>query len=362
MARTVKRGSTALMVGTRKGAFIFHSADRRRWSILGPYLEGTPVYHMILDPRDGRTVYAGADSEHWGPTVHSARIGEGFGVPKGAPKFPAGSGLAVKRIWHVEPGPGDTLLAGVEPAALFRSYDGGASWEGYDALNLHPTRSTWQPGFGGLCLHSILVDPNDEGHLVVGISAVGTWESMDGGETWKAENKGVRAEFLPNKYPEIGQCVHKLVWDSAGDGSIFHQNHCGVYHRGPGGGAWTEVSKGLPSDFGFPMAADPHRGRTAFVIPLTADQNRVPPGGALAVWRTTNGGRRWTKLSKGLPRPHAYQGVLREGLTTDSEDPLGVYFGTNTGQLYASRDGGESWKAVAIHMPPILSVSAGEVL
>lgn len=330
---------------------------------MGPYFAGTGVYHMVLDSRDGRTVYAAAPSEHWGPGVYRARIGEDFKATKNVPKFDPSSGLAVTRVWHIEPGPADaseTIYAGVEPAALFRSDDRGDTWRGFDALNHHPTRKDWQPGNGGLCLHSILVDPRDARHLVIGISAVGTWETRDGGVTWTMENQGVRTDFLPNKYPEYGQCVHKLAWDGAEDGSIFHQNHCGTYYRGPQGSRWTEISAGLPSTFGFPIAAHPHAKRTAFVVPLLGDFNRVAPKGQLSVWKTTNAGKTWRRFSKGLAGPGAYMGVLREGLATDQEDPIGVYVGSNTGHLYASRNEGESWKAIADHLPAILSVSVGE--
>ena len=221
-----------MLVGTKKGGFIFHSPDRRRWSVQGPYCAGMPVYHMILDPRDGRTVYAAAPNpgEVWGPGLYRGRLGSGLALSKAAPKFKEGSGLALTRIWHLEPGlpdSPDTLYAGVEPAALFRSDDRGDSWDGFDALNHRPGRENWQPGFGGLCAHSVLVGPRDPRHLVVGISSVGTFESRDGGESWTTENGNVRAGFLPNPYPETGQCIHHLTWDSAGDGSIFHQNHGG---------------------------------------------------------------------------------------------------------------------------------------
>ena len=360
----VKKGSTVVLVGTKKGGFVFHSADRRRWSLLGPYCEGMPVYHMILDPRDGRTVYAAAPNpgEVWGPALYRGRLGSNLAVTKAAPKFREGSGLALKQIWHIEPGPADaadTLYVGVEPAALFRSDDRGDSWSGFDSLNYRPGRAQWQPGFGGLCAHSVLVDPRDPRHLLVGISSVGTFESRDGGDSWTTENRNVRADFLPTKYPETGQCVHHLTWDSAGDGSIFHQNHCGTYHRGPGGGAWTEITKGLPSDFGFAIAADPLHARTAYVAPLLGGGNRVPPKSQLAVWKTTNAGRSWRRFTQGLPGPGAFMGVLREAMATDAKDPVGAYVGTNTGQLYASRNEGESWKAVTVSLPPILSVSAG---
>ncbi|HEY7588207.1 MAG TPA: exo-alpha-sialidase [Thermoplasmata archaeon] len=365
MAR-IKKGSTVVLVGTRKGGFLFHSSDRRHWTAVGPFMEGTSVYHMVLDPRDGRTVYAAAPSpsEQYGPALYRGTVGETLKPTKAAPKFRADSGLAVTRLWHVEPGLADepdVVYVGVEPAALFRSSDRGDSWNDFPSLNYHPTRKDWQPGFGGLCAHSVLVDPRDPRHLVVGISAVGTFESRDAGKTWSPENGNVRAEFLPNRYPEMGQCVHHLAWDSAGDGSLFHQNHCGTYYRGAGGGAWTEVTAGLPSSFGFAIAADSNKERTAYTVPLTADVNRVPPRGQLAVWKTTNAGKTWRRSSKGLPGPRAFMGVLREGLATDHGDPTGVYVGTNTGQLYGSRDAGDSWKALDLYLPPILSVSAGEV-
>lgn len=352
------------MLGTRKGGFILHSLDRRRWGLAGPYFEGVPIYHMFLDPRDGRTAYAAAVDSHWGHTVHRARIGGVFRRTGEAPKFAPDTDLAVERIWHLEPGLPDepgTLYAGVAPAALFKSDDRGDSWEPLDGLNRHPTRKDWKPGQGGLCLHSILVDPRDSRHLVVGISAVGTWDSRDGGERWTMENQGVRADFLPTRFPEFGQCVHKLAWDSAHDGSIFHQNHCGTYFRGPAGGRWTDVSGGLPSDFGFPIAAHPHRKGTAYVVPLVGAFNRVTTGGQMAVWRTPNRGRTWRKLTRGLPGRNAYACVLREGLATDEGDPVGVYVGTTTGQLYGSRDEGDTWTALAEHLTPILSVSTGAV-
>jgi hypothetical protein len=365
MAQSIPKGSVAVVAGTKKGVFVFHSKDRRRWSLAGPYMLGASTYHAILDPRDGRTLYGAAPhtDEPWGPVLYRGRIGQGLTPTKSAPRFKEDSGLAVKRIWHIEPSPADdpeTVYAGVEPAALFRSDDRGDTWEDFDALNYHPTRKEWQPGNGGLCLHSVLVDPRDPDHLVVGISAVGTFESRDGGERWTTENRGVRADFLPTKYPEMGQCVHHLAWDSAGDGSIFQQNHCGTYHRGPGGGKWTEITEGLPSDFGFPIAVNPHRKGTAYVVPLEG-MGRVPPGRQLAVWSTTDRGKRWRKNAKGLPGPQAYAGVLREGLATDQEDPVGVYVGTSTGQLFASRDEGAAWNLITASLPTIHSVSAAEV-
>ena len=363
----VKKGSAVVLVGTKKGGFVFHSPDRRKWSVLGPYAEGLPAYHMILDPRDGRTVYLASlnPGEMWGPGLYRGKLGSSPRLTKSAPAFREGGKLAVKSLWHLEPGPADapgSLLVGVEPAALFRTDDGGDSWSGFDALNDYPGREKWQPGFGGLCAHSVLLDSRDSKHILIGISAVGTFETKDGGATWKPENGNVRAGFLPDPYPETGQCVHHLVWDSAGDGSIFHQNHCGTYHRGLQGGAWTEITKGLPSDFGFAIAAHPHEKGAAYVVPLISGANRVPPKSQLGVWTTSNRGRSWRRLTKGLPGPGAYMGVLREGLAADGQDPVGLYMGTNTGQLYSSRDAGASWKAIATTLPPILSVSTGLAL
>jgi len=364
MARSIKKGSVVVAVGTKKGGFLFHSPDRKKWSVAGPFMEGGAVYHMILDPRDGRTVYASAPmgSEPWGPAIYRGRAGEEPKATQASPKFKEGSDLSVSRIWHIEPGPSeapDTIYAGAEPAALFRSDDRGDTWHDLGSLNYHPTRKEWQPGGGGLCLHSVLVDPRNARHLIVGISAVGAFETRDGGRSWTMENRGVRAEFLPNKYPEWGQCVHKLAWDASGDGSLFQQNHCGTYHRGPDGGEWTEVTKGLPSDFGFPIAVHPRQKHTAFVAPLVGAGNRVFPKGQMAVWKTTNRGKTWRRSTKGLPGPGAYLGVLREGMAVDEADPIGVYAGTNTGQLFASRDEGESWKMISDFLPPIFSVTTG---
>jgi len=365
MARTIKKGSVVVAVGTKKGGFLFHSSDRRKWSVAGPFMAGNSVYHMILDPRDGRTVYAGAPmgAEPWGPAIYRGRAGEQLKATRAAPKFKEGSDLSVSRVWHIEPGAEnapETIYAGVEPAALFRSDDRGDTWQDNEALNYHATRKEWQAGGGGLCLHSILVDPHNPKHVVIGISAVGAFESRDAGRTWAMVNKGVRAGFLPNQYPEFGQCVHKLAWDASRDGSIFQQNHSGTYHRGPDGGPWTEVTKGLPSEFGFPIAAHPHAKHTAFVTPLIGAMNRVFPKGQMAVWKTANAGKTWRRLTKGLPGPSAFVAVLREGMAADTRDPAGLYIGTSTGQLFASRDEGESWKMVADFLPPILSVQASE--
>jgi hypothetical protein len=223
-------------------------------------------------------------------------------------------------------------------------------------------RDKWMPGGGGLCLHTILPHPKDARRMVVAASAVGILSTRDAGETWKVRNGGIRADFLPEGKTEegqIGSCPHKLVRDATDPETLYMQNHCGVYRRREDAPAWTAIDKGLPSRFGFPMAAHPHAAGTLYTVPLVADMNRVTPGGAMAVHRTQDGGKTWERLSKGLPQKNAFHTILREGLAVDGKDPLGVYVGTTTGELYASRDEGESWTAVAEHLPPILSVSAG---
>jgi hypothetical protein len=226
-------------------------------------------------------------------------------------------------------------------------------------LTNHPSRPEWQPGAGGLCLHSIVPHPTDPARMWVGISAVGTFETGDGGETWEARNRGVRADFMPDPYPELGQCVHKLVMAADGGEHLYQQNHCGVYRSMDGGRQWEEITAGLPSQFGFPMAAHPRDPLTAWTIPLNGDdRGRYMPDASAAVWRTHDGGDTWARAGEGLPQRNAYLGVLREAMSVDRLDPVGVYFGTSTGALYGSVDEGRSWFVVAEHLPPIWSVEA----
>jgi hypothetical protein len=359
----IKPGETVVLAGTRKGLFIFHSRDRRRWSSKGPFFEGHSIMHAVLDRRDGRTVWVGVTTGHWGATVQrSTDFGESWIRGREGPHFPKDSGLSVDRIWQVRPGLDDELWLGVEPAGLFRSEDGGETWNSVDGLNLRPDREEWQPGFGGLCLHTILPYPGDPKRMVVGISAVGVFGTNDGGDTWRVMNGDVRADFLPQKATsedEIGSCVHKMVRDSRDPAILYQQNHCGVYRRRRGDPAWTPIEEGLPATFGFPMAAHPHEAATVYVVPLQGDYNRVTPEGSMAVYRTTDGGKTWERLWKGLPQQRAYLTILRDAMRTDENDPAGVYVGTTTGQLYYSRDEGETWETLAELLPPILSVETG---
>lgn len=359
----VRKGDTVIVVGTRKGLFIFHSRDRRNWKSRGPFFEGKTIKHAILDPEEGRSIWAGVVTGHWGPTIQrSMDFGESWIRGKRDPHFSKESGLSVDRIWQIQPDLDGNLWAGVEPAGLFRSEDGGETWASVDGLNYRPDRKGWQPGAGGLCLHTILPYPGDSRRMVVGISAVGVLGTNDGGRSWRVMNGDVRADFLPEKVTEedqIGSCVHKIVRDSANPAILYQQNHCGVYRRQRGDPAWKAIERGLPATFGFPMAAHPHKAGIVYTVPLISDFNRVTSGASMAVYRTTNGGERWERLSTGLPQEGAYLTILREGMRTDQNDPLGVYVGTKNGQLYYSRDEGESWETMADLLPPIQSVDAG---
>lgn len=342
-----------VMVGTRKGAFLLQSDDRRRWQARGPMLQGWAVLHMAYDGRDG-TLYAAGASNHFGPAVAISRdLGETWSYSSKGLAY-ADGGKVIK-VWHVEPGRrSGHVYIGVEEAGLFESHDGGESFAEVAGLRRTPTRHLWEPGNGGLCLHSICLDPANPNRMWIGISAAGTYRTDDGGETWRPFNKDVQADFLPAGQ-EVGHCVHKLLYQPGG--VLFQQNHQGVYRSLDLGENWERLDgNGLPSPFGFPAAVHPRDSQTYYVVPLIGDFNRVTPG-EMAVWRTRDGGRSWHRLSRGIPAP-AHLNVLREGMSGDGGDPLGVYVGTTTGQVFASADEGESWSLAADLLPPILSVSA----
>lgn len=358
----VKRGETVVSVGTRKGLFLLHSKDRRKWKLRGPFFEGVTVHDAKLDARDGRTVWAGVTSDHWGASVQRSRDWGGkWKRSKTEPRYPKESGLSVDRIWSVEPGIDGETWAGVEPAGLFRSDDGGDTWRSVEGLNAREDRKSWMPGGGGLNLHTILPYPGDAKRMIVGASAVGVLGTSDAGKSWRVMNGDVRADYSPKKRTdehETGSCAHKIVRDSRDPAVLYMQNHCGVYRRARGDAGWTDISKGLPSRFGFPMVAHPHDRGTVYVAPLAGDFNRVMPDGAMAIWRTKDSGKSWKRLAKGLPQKNAWATVLREGMAVDGEDPAGVYFGTTTGEVWASRDEGASWSLAAERLPPVSSVHA----
>ncbi|MEE9593151.1 MAG: exo-alpha-sialidase [Thermoplasmata archaeon] len=359
----IRKGDTVLSVGTRKGLFVLHSSDRRRWHMRGPSFEGLTTMHAILDPRDGKTMWVGVNTGHWGPTVQrSTDFGETWERGEESPHYEKESGLSVERIWRVEPGLDEELWVGVEPAGLFRSDDAGKTWESVRGLNDRPERKDWQPGGGGLCLHTIIPYPGDSKRMLVGISAVGTFGTNDAGDSWRVMNGDIKGEYLPKgtlKEDELGACVHKIVRDPGDPAVIYQQNHGGMFRRARGDPGWTVIEEGLSSSFGFPMAAHPHDARTVYVVPLAGDFNRVTPDGQVAVYRTSDGGKHWDRRDEGLPQKDAYMTVLREGLATDTNDPAGIYFGTKTGQLFSSRDDGDTWRLLRDHLPPIVSVEAG---
>jgi len=354
------------MVGTRKGGFMFRSDARRKaWSIDGPHFRGLNVHHFLLDPRDRETLYAATYNDWWGSDIQRSRDwGRAWLRTKSGVRYEKAAGLSVKCVWSICPGratePG-IVFAGVDPAGLFRSEDGGNTWSEVKGINRHPTRPEWQPGAGGLIVHTIVLDPGNPKRMFVAISAAGVFRSDDGGRTWQPRNKGTRADFLPKKFPEVGQCVHKLVMAPGRPDLLYQQNHCGMYRSDSAGDSWADISTGLPSRFGFPIAAHPRDSKTVWVIPLISDEIRSCPQGCLAVYRSANGGRTWQKQTRGLPTRHAHLAVLREAMSTDTCDPPGVYFGTETGQVFYSRDAGRQWQLLADFLPPILSVEAAVV-
>ena len=358
-------GDVLLLVGTMKGAFILRAnASRKKWEIGGPYFPGSAVYAMAYDGRAGRhRIWAGPHSMHWGALLRSSDdFGKSWTNPEAANvKFPESAGAALERVWQIVPGresEPETLHCGVEPAAVFTSKDAGETWRLNEGLWNHPQRAKWMPGGGGLCLHTILLHPTDPKRMRIAVSTAGMYVTDDGGATWRPSNHGVRAEFLPDKYPEFGQCVHKVVQAKQKPQRMFLQNHWGLYRSDDGGENWKDVANGVPSDFGFAMAIHPGDPDCAWIVPLESDQFRCTPEGKLRVYRTRNAGKKWEPLAKGLPQKDAYETVLRDALAVDAEDPVGVYFGTRNGKLFGSSNEGKSWSTLADGLPPVVCVKA----
>jgi photosystem II stability/assembly factor-like uncharacterized protein len=346
----------SLLIGTPKGAFILDGdAARRTFQVRGPLCEGWPMHDLSVDPSTG-AILAGGGSPWYGPAVwRSEDLGASWTHSSEGLTY-GDDGPQIKTVWNVTATDG-VIYAGVEPAGLFRSTDAGHTWEHVAGLTNHPSRAEWQPGNGGLILHSIVPHQTDRDRLWVGISSVGAFETTDGGRTWETRNRGVRAGFMPDPYPDFGQCVHKLVMAADGGEHLYQQNHCGVYRSTDGGRQWEEITAGLPSEFGFPMAVHPRDPMTVWTIPLNgADRGRYVPDASAAVWRTHDGGDNWVRSGDGLPQHDAYIGVLREAMASDRLDPAGVYFGTSTGQVYGSADEGHTWSLLADNLPPIWSV------
>ncbi len=347
-----------VLIGTKKGLFIAESDEaRKEWSLRGPFCNTWPINHAIADPATG-AIHAAGGNEWFGPAVWtSTDMGETWTHSSEGLAYAEGE-EPVASAWSLAPGHGG-LYAGVQPAGLFRSTDGGKSWSHVRGLRDHPTRPHWNPGGAGLILHSLVPHPQDENRMWVGISSAGVFGTDDGGESWEPRNKGTRADFFPEdqRYPEFGQCVHCVVLAPGTDRTLYQQNHCGMYRSDDGGRSWESIEKGLPSTFGFPAAAHPRDPRTVYMIPLNgAELGRFVPDARAAVWRTRDGGESWQDLRAGLPQENAYFGVLRQAMATDRLEPSGVYFGTGGGEFYASADEGDTWVSIAGHLPAISSV------
>jgi hypothetical protein len=362
-----------LLVGTRKGAFVLTADGHRdRWHVAGPFFGGWEVYHVAGSPADPDRLWASQTSSWFGQVVQRSddggrtwtAVGNDFRY-EGEP----GSHLwydgtprpwSFTRVWHFEPSLDDParVWAGTEDAALFFSDDGGDTWSELPGLRQHPTGAGWQPGAGGMCLHTIVLRPDDPDRMLVAISAAGAFTSRDRGHTWAPANKGLRSQFLPDEDAEVGHCVHKVVAHPSRPDVLYMQKHWDVMRSDDWGGSWQEVSDNLPSDFGFAIAVHAHEPETVYVAPIKSDSEHYPPDGRLRVYRSKAGGGDWEPLTNGLPQEHCYLNVLRDAMAVDSLEPGGVYFGTTGGQVYASADGGDSWAAAVRDLPAVLSVEA----
>jgi photosystem II stability/assembly factor-like uncharacterized protein len=360
-----------VLAGTRKGAFVLTSdGNRKQWKVSGPHFAGWEVYHVKGSPADPSRLYASQSSGWSGQVIQRsddggatwAPVGNHFdyqGTP-GTHQWYDGTPhpWEFARVWHLEPSlhDPDTVYAGVEDAGLFRSDDGGASWQELPSLRGHESGPSWQPGAGGMCLHTILLDPVQEGRMFAAISAAGAFRSDDAGQTWRPINRGLQSAGIPDQDAEVGHCVHRLAMHPSRPEVLFMQKHWDVMRSDDGGESWREISGNLPSDFGFPIDVHAHEPDTIYVVPITSDTEHFPPEGKLRVYRSRTGGDDWEPLTKGLPQQHCYVNVLRDAMAVDSLDSCGVYFGTTGGQVYASADSGDSWEPIVRDLPAVLSV------
>jgi photosystem II stability/assembly factor-like uncharacterized protein len=360
-----------VLVGTRKGAFILNSDGARRdWEVSGPHFGGWEMYHLKGSPVDPNRIYASQSTSWFGQIIQRSDDGGLTWEPVGN-HFPYDGVTGTHqwydgtphpwefaRVWHLEPSPEDPDLvyAGVEDAALFKSTDGGKEWSELSGLRQHDSGPNWQPGAGGMCLHTIVLHPDHPDRILVAISAAGVFRSDDGGQTWAPANRGLRSEQIPDQDAEVGHCVHHVAMHPSRPELLFMQKHWDVMRSDDGGHSWREVSGNLPSDFGFPIEVHPHDPETVYVVPIKSDSEHYPPDGKLRVYRSRTGGDEWQELTKGLPQENCYVNVLRDAMSSDSLDPAGVYFGTTGGQVYASADSGDSWAPVVRDLPAVLSV------
>ncbi len=363
--------SIRLLVGTKKGAFILTSdATRKDWEVSGPHFAGWEIYHMTGSPADPNRLYVSQTSGWFGQQIQRSddggktwnAVGNEFtydGIP-GTHQWYDGTQhpWEFARVWHLEPSldDPDTVYAGVEDAALFRSTDGGQSWKELSALRNHETGKLWQPGAGGMCLHTIVLDPNDPQRIVVAISAAGAFRTDDGGNSWRPINRGLISNMIPVPDADVGHCVHHIARHPSQPDVLFMQKHWDIMRSDDHGDSWHEVSGNLPSDFGFVIDVHAHEPETIYVVPIKSDSEHFPPDGKLRVYRSRSGGNEWEALTKGLPQSDCYVNVLRDAMAVDTLDPCGVYFGTTGGQVYASSDAGDSWNAVVRDLPAVLSV------
>jgi len=362
-----------LLVGTRKGAFVLTSdGTRRQWRVSGPHFAGWEMYHLKGSPVDPNRLYASQSSGWFGQLIQRSDDGGATwtamnnaftyeGVP-GTHQWYDGTPhpWEFKRVWHLEPSTTDpdVVYAGVEDAALFRTADGGQSWQELPGLRAHGSGPHWQPGAGGLCLHTIILDPADTRRMYIAISAAGAFRSDDGGATWKAINRGLKSQGIPDPDAEVGHCVHHVAMHPARPHVLFMQKHWDVMRTDDGGDSWHEVSGNLPTDFGFVIDVHAHEPDTIYVVPITSDSHHFPPDGRLRVYRSRTGGGEWEPLTAGLPQENCYVNVLRDAMSVDALDSCGIYFGTTGGQVYASSDAGDTWTAIVRDLPPVLSIEA----
>jgi hypothetical protein len=360
-----------LLVGTRKGAFILTSdGARKNWDVSGPHFAGWEIYHLKGSPADPDRIYASQSSGWFGQQIQRSDDGgkrweavdNTFaydGVP-GTHQWYDGTPhpWEFKRVWHIEPSLTDpnTVYAGVEDAALFQSKDAGKSWTELSGLRGHGSGPNWQPGAGGMCLHTILLDPNEPQRIFIAISAAGAFRTDDGGATWRPINQGLRSEFMPDPTAEVGHCVHRIAMHPSRPDVLYMQKHWDVMRSNDAGDSWHEVSGNLPTDFGFVIDVHAHEPETIFVVPIKSDAEHFPLDGKLQVWRSRTGGNDWESLTSGLPQSNCYVNVLRDAMCVDTLDSCGVYFGTTGGQVYGSADSGDTWNAIVRDLPPVLSV------